>query len=375
VGNHEFDVGLDTLARRIGEANFPFLSANTRWRDTHAVPTDIGLQPFTVVEVNSLRVGIIGLTTTSTPRTTNPVNVTELEFIDYEQAIRQTVPAVRSQGVDMLFVIAHVCMAPVHQLAQSLSDLNIQLIGGGHCNELEAEKVQDTLVLGGGSHLVSYAKAVFHYDVRRKRLNSVDYSVHQNIAGQATPTISAIIENWQEQVASSMSVVIGYNGTELARRDVLLETLFIQSWLLADPTADVAFSNAGGLRDALPAGAISVGTIVGMLPFDNTIFAVYLSGAEIRQVLSQGTRPLVAGLQRQGDDWIEAGSGAPLQDDRRYRVLVNSFMYAGGDNYQGIAQFDPEGFDTGINYRQPFLDWIRRQDSNRLNPLQFDLAR
>ena len=59
----------------------------------------------------------------------------------------------------------------------------------------------------------------------------------------------------------------------------------------------------------------------------------------------------------------------PLHDGKIYRVLVNSFMYAGGDGYDMIADADPDGFDTGINYRQPFQDWLKSRASSVDNPI------
>jgi 2',3'-cyclic-nucleotide 2'-phosphodiesterase (5'-nucleotidase family) len=58
----------------------------------------LGIEPYTIIEANGIQVGIIGLTTTRTPRTTNPVNVAEFEFIEYETALRQIVPEAKAQG-------------------------------------------------------------------------------------------------------------------------------------------------------------------------------------------------------------------------------------------------------------------------------------
>lgn len=184
------------------------------------------------------------------------------------------------------------------------------------------------------------------------------------MAGGADNKVAAIVRHWQQLMHAGMAAVIGFNATKVPRRDVLLEQAFVDSWLHSDTTADVAISNGGGIRAALPAGTITVGTIVGILPFDNTIIATNLTGASLRAVLAQGASPLVAGLVCAGDEWIETASGDALADEKVYRVLVNSSMYAGGDNYQGIAAADPDGFDTGINYRQPFLEWVAAQQSS-----------
>ena len=139
--------------------------------------------------------------------------------------------------------------------------------------------------------------------------------------------------------------------------------------MLADSSADVAITNAGGIRTDLPAGKIDMGTLVSMMPFDNSIIALDLDGRTIRRALETGARPIVGGLHRVGSDWILTRHNEQLDDGQIYRVLVNSFMYAGGDGYDMIAEADPDGFDTGINYRQPFQDWLKSRGSSIDNPL------
>ena len=126
---------------------------------------------------------------------------------------------------------------------------------------------------------------------------------------------------------------------------------------------------AGGLRTSLPAGAITFNDLVNLMPFENNIFAVEIPGRVVRQALESGGRPIVAGLVRRGDDWILTASGEPIQDDTFYRVLLNSFMYDGGDNFQMIRAADPDGFDTGIHYRQPFVERLVEMQTSPQNPL------
>ena len=68
-------------------------------------------------------------------------------------------------------------------------------------------------------------------------------------------------------------------------------------------------------------------------------------------------------MKKPGDEYRES-----WDDGQIYRVLVNSFMYAGGDEYDMIAHANPDGFDTGINYRRPFQDWLKSQESSVDNP-------
>ena len=98
VGNHEFDFGLDVLKTRISEAHFPYVSANLRYQRDNSTPADLGIQPYVVIDVNSLRVGITGLTTYATATSTNPANIKDFTFMDYEAALREIVPQMRAAG-------------------------------------------------------------------------------------------------------------------------------------------------------------------------------------------------------------------------------------------------------------------------------------
>jgi hypothetical protein len=54
--------------------------------------------------------------------------------------------------------------------------------------------------------------------------------------------------------------------------------------------------------------------------------------------------------------------------------LTTDFLYAGGDNYR-IAEFDPEAYNTAINWRQPVIDWILAQESSAEKPLDASIER
>ncbi len=370
VGNHEFDFGLEVIEQRATEADYPYLSANTRWRSNGAVPTDIGILPFTIKTVNDVRFGIIGLTTLDTPTATNPANVAELSFINYEQALRETVPAVRSNDIDVLLVIAHVCINELEPLIRATQDLDIAMMGAGHCNELTARRIGETVLLGGGFHFTSYARARFTYNTASDQLVRTRFNANDYRNSSQDEDIAALIAGWSAQTEEILSEPVAFLAAGVPRRSGVLEQAIVNSWLLADPSADIAITNAGGIRIDLPAGQIDVGTVVSLMPFDNTIIAVEVSGQVIEQALAEGTRPVVGGLRRQGSGWTVARTGEPLSADRSYRVLVNSFMYAGGDNYTMLPEADPNGFDTGINYRQPFQDWLQQQDSSPNQPLR-----
>jgi 2',3'-cyclic-nucleotide 2'-phosphodiesterase (5'-nucleotidase family) len=370
IGNHEFDFGLEGLKVNLANAEFPYLSANIRYKQDGSIPTDLGFKPFAVVLVGDLKAGIIGLTTTSTPFTTNPTNVAELEFIDYEQALRDIVPEVRAAGADIILVPGHICQEELTALANEIKDLKIQMLGGGHCNELFAEKSGDTVLIEGGYHYTSYAYLIFSYDPVSKQILDVQYGTRPNEAGISDPEIASVIDGWADKTDAELKQPIGYLGQEIPRQSQAMEELITETWLLGYPTADIALTNTGGMRDRIPAGIVTLADIVGVMPFNNVLVDVRLTGDQLEQVLRSGiSQPAIGGMHRAGVSWVLNKTGQPLEKNRVYSVLVNDFMYAGGDKYQLLAQFDPDAYNTAIDWRQPVIDWILDQESTQDIPL------
>ncbi|MFT6296018.1 MAG: 2',3'-cyclic-nucleotide 2'-phosphodiesterase (5'-nucleotidase family) [Glaciecola sp.] len=372
IGNHEFDFGLDTLAVRTSQANFPYLSANTAWKESGGYPLELGILPFTVKAVAGLNVAIIGLSTTETATTTMPSVVAPLVFNEYAQALRKVMPSVNQADPDLIIVISHVCMDELRVLAGEVADLNIAMMGAGHCNELVAEKIGDTLVLGGGYHFSSYAKAVIDYDVKSAAVISSSSTIHENSIGLEDNAVADIVDQWKSLSAETLAENLGFSARDWERSGEQLRQAIVNSWLEFDVTADVAITNAGGIRSSISAGEINLGTVVSMLPFNNTIIATQISGRVLRTVLEEGERPVFAGLTKVAGKWVVGRTGKALAQDGLYRVLINSFMYDGGDGFGMVAEFDPNGFDTQANYREPFVQWLRKLNTSPSNPLILD---
>ncbi len=369
VGNHEFDFGLDTLALRASEMAFPLLSANIRYKSGGRTPTDLGIQAYAVLDVSGVSVGVIGLTTTDTPETTLPNVVEPFNFIDYEIALREVTPQVREAGVDMIMVLAHACRYEIDALAMRVTDLNISLIGGGHCNDFFSTQSGETVVLSGGSNMQSFAYAEFLHDSQADKVTILDHGIARNRPLEPAEELSELIDEWRSEADLILDEVIGYAQKSIPQRSNLMETLVIEPWLLAYPNADVALTNIGGIRADIKAGDITIGDIITVLPFENTIIDLEMTGKELRRVIiNKSHRTAVAGLTVIGGNWIFTKSGKLLDPQQSYHVLVNSFMYAGGDGYD-FVNYDPDGYDTNIHYRQPLLDWLRAQSSSESMPI------
>jgi 2',3'-cyclic-nucleotide 2'-phosphodiesterase (5'-nucleotidase family) len=172
---------------------------------------------------------------------------------------------------------------------------------------------------------------------------------------------------WREEADVELEQIIGYTADGIDRRSPEMEVLIPEAWLAGYP-ADVAVTNLGGIRANIPPGEITLGDIIGVMPFNNVLVEVSLTGQQLIRLLERSNLA-TGGVYRDGVNWHLIATDEKIERDEIYAVLVNDFMYAGGDGYDFLAQYDPEGYNTAIDWRQPVIDWIIAQESGPDNPI------
>ena len=163
--------------------------------------------------------------------------------------------------------------------------------------------------------------------------------------------------------------------------------LVAQAFLAMSPRAELAIQNGGGVRGDVPAGDITIGSVYRLLPFANTLINLNMTGAEIRQTLNEavdaavsatgesGAYPYAAGLRFDVDlsrmsgsrvyqiETRVKGSAAwvPLDEQRNYIVVSNSFIAAGKDHYQILGKVSASGRaeNTYLDYADAFVEFVK----------------
>lgn len=363
IGNHEFDFGLDGMRERAAQSEFPFLSANIRDDGTGELAAFA--IPYVIQEVNGIQVGLIGLSSVETPSTTNPKNLTGLSFVNYPEALAAIAPKAKADGAELLLVIGHLCYDERHWLLPTAAELGVAFIGGGHCHSIGAEVVDGVALVESGSYLEGYVRVDIDFDTRADTVLQVEARYRQNSGGTADPEVAAVIAEWRAQTDETLTEVIGYLEKPILNRSNAMINLVTNAWLSAYPAAQIALTNRGGFRQDVPAGEVTLETIIGMLPFDNVLVDVELTGAElIRNLIC--CQPVAAGMTTVGTYTLD--DGTRLDPNSTYHVLVNDFMYTGGDGFKFQEQ-NPDAYNTSIDWRQPVIDWIVSLNTSPDNPL------
>jgi 2',3'-cyclic-nucleotide 2'-phosphodiesterase (5'-nucleotidase family) len=365
VGNHEFDFGVEGLRARSAQAEFPFLAANLLDAGTgeHA---DL-VVPCVVQEVAGVRVGIIGLASRLTPATTMPTYVADFTFDAYADTLRTVAPQARDDGAEILVAITHLCGIDLRALAPTAAELGIAMLGGGHCNERISQTVDGVILVEAGWQLRAYGRVDLLFDPAAGRVVESTVELKGNPPGDGDPEIAVLVDQWQAELDDALLVPIGYTRDGIGRHSNAMHNMVADAWLAAYP-ADIAMCNPGGFRQDIDPGEITLADIVGVLPFENTLVDAELTGEQVVAAYQHGVRrPAVGGMHRAGAKYRV--NGEPLDPDGIYRVLINNFMYAGGDDY-AFAEYDPDAYETGIDWRQPVIAWITSLETTPDDPLE-----
>jgi 2',3'-cyclic-nucleotide 2'-phosphodiesterase (5'-nucleotidase family) len=132
--------------------------------------------------------------------------------------------------------------------------------------------------------------------------------------------------------------------------------------------AQIVLTNTGGVRTSLPAGPITYGKLFEILPFENTIVTMKLTGAQLKRSLAvrltavSGLRVAFDLRKPKGDQLVSVtrDDGSPILDSATYTVAINDFMQAGGDDYTEFAN-GTEAKDTGMRLRDVVSDYVREK--------------
>lgn len=284
--------------------------------------------------------------------------------------------------------------------------------------KLEVQFDSDGIVTGCEGHPMMPIADKFTYDHADGDVRSLDsadaFLVRQQLTSYtevaATLPDSAteyLLSNYNEEVAVLEQEVIGTAAEDLclvripgeSRSSICdpsataelgsdISNIVAKAFLMITPTADVAIQNAGGVRIDVAAGDITFAEAVNVLPFNNTLVTLDLTGEQIKTVLEQalanalrmggstGSYPYASGLRyfvdasqpegaRISNLQINprlSGEWSPVVATETYTVVTNDFIASGQDGYTTFGEaFASGGYtDTFTLYTQAFIDYVKQ---------------
>jgi 2',3'-cyclic-nucleotide 2'-phosphodiesterase (5'-nucleotidase family) len=358
LGNHELDWGQDTLRARLKESPFPWVSANLFDSATgRRVPW---VASHRVVTVGGLRVAVVGYMTRYFKRVIRAEHTSGLEVRAGVAAIRDVLDSVRAQRPDVVILLAHEggscdgrsCRGEIFELAEELGPGGVDLIVSGHSHTRIADDAGSIPVMQARSNGRAVAIADF---VRTPGGGwKVAVQVVPSTPDGVTPdaALTALVEQAHRRSAKQIDRVVARLRAPMKRApgEHALGN-FVADAQRNVTRADVAIMNNGGVRADLAPGPVTFGQLFAVMPFDNRVMVLELTGAQLREVFEAALRngmpaAHVSGVTVRYDPRRPTGErvrevrftdGKRLDDDRRYRLAVNDFMVTGGDGFGMFA--------------------------------------
>jgi len=350
LGNHEFDFGQDILKKRISEASFPVLGANVEGIN--------GLKPYIVMEISGVRIGIIGVVTEDTPVSTHPRNVGGLKFIKADESVKKYEEELQRE-TDILLVLSHIGHAGDRALAEKAKAIDVIVGGHSHTRVLRPVMVGNTIILQAWEH--AKALGVLDITVEDGKIKRFDGRLEEikPVQDEEDKNIMAIVEKYRKNVDAVLNETIGEAGIDLDGENVRTKETnlgdYIADIMKNASGADIAIINGGGIRTSIKKGEIKVKNVYSVLPFDNYIVSIKLTGRRIREALEHGVSavekgegrfPQVSGLTFKYFPLLKSGArtkeiyinGIALDPDNEYTVATNDFLAAGGDGYKAFGE-------------------------------------
>lgn len=398
LGNHEFDNGPDVLADFVEQAKFPVISGNTVIGGAEKLSGRVG--EWTVLESGGEKIGILSVLTTDTAIIASPgPNVSFREEIDY---LKDAVSRIRAEGVGKVLLLSHVGFVRDQQIAAQVEGIGAIIGGHSHTllsNTVEGAPAYATLVQNPAGKVVpivqayAYSKYLGELSLTFDEEGYVAEAAGDTILLDASVAPDAAIEARVAELAGPIErmkatpvaeVAAPIDGSRESCRagECQMGNLVADAMLarVADQGITIAIQNGGGLRASIGEGMATVGDVLTVLPFQNTIATMKLSGADIVASLEAGVSaieegagrfPQVAGLRFSFDktaapnagriksvEVLEGGEWKPIDPTKTYGVVTNNFMRQGGDGYALFKANAIDPYDYGPGLEDALAEYL-----------------
>ncbi len=397
VGNHEFDDGPEGLAKFIEKAEFPVISGNTLAGAN--TPIKGGIQSHVIKELGGEKIGILSVLATDTDETSSPgASVLIIDEISY---LKGAVAELKDQGVNKIILLSHVGLNRDKEIAAAVDGIDV--IVGGHSHTLLSnvkKRAADTYPVrienpSGQSVPIVQAYAYSKYLGELRVTFDDDGNVIRaggephllNASVKADPAFAARVAELNGPIEELKAKVVGESSDQIeGSREVCRAQECAMGNLVADAMLDrvkdqgvqFAIQNGGGLRASIDGGEVTMGEVLTVLPFQNTLATFSVKGSDVVAALENGVSRLedgagrfaqVSGLKYTFDKDAEVGSRVSdvmiadgdgfvaIDADATYLAVTNNYMRNGGDGYSMFSEA-ADAYDFGPGLEQVVADYL-----------------
>ncbi len=381
LGNHEFDNGLDELAKYYKDVKAARLSANYDFKNT---PLKGMFDPYVIKKVGGKKIGFIGLNV-DPESLISKENYVGMGFRDIIATANEAAEYLkREKKCDLVVVVSHIGAVKEnekttdYELARASKDIDI--IIGGHSHTLikpGSEGNYPSVVENADGRPVliaqtgKYGKYLGYIKIdlsALKKITPADYDYQLIEVTDRFPEneldnkVKAFIAPYKEKVDSVNHRVIGSslyslnsddrNGgfanwaADFARWYGRQKIDSINGTNGGSLNVDMGVMNVGGIRQNMPTGDVTEGQILSTFPFANHLVVTAVKGSDIIDALKVAARKGGEGISEnvrvvvddEGNLVRVVIDGDEMNPDKIYNVATIDYVAAGNDDLEGFGR-------------------------------------
>lgn len=419
LGNHEFNYGVPLLRQAVAQAGFPFVAANVR--DARGRPF---VAPLTMVVRGGVRIAIVGGTTPGAMVwDRDNLRAAGLMVSDIVPAVRAGVAEARRQKADVVVALLHSGLdGPASydtvatglpsenvaaRLPREIDGLDVVVFGHSH-REVVDSTVNGALVMQPRHWAASVALGTLTLEKRGGRWAVVGKKGQAvRVAGhRESPEVLAASAASHRATLAWVTAPVGRTSVawhaDSARVADMPVTDLVNEVMRRTTGADLSATAAFSLDAGLDTGAITQATLSRLYPYDNTLRAVRVSGAQLKAFLEHAARyyrsldadgrvpadgivdpavpgfnfDVVAGADYTIDLRQPIGRritrltvrGREVAPTDRFTLALNNYRQGGGGGYAMLAGA-PVVWDKDLDIRQLIIEEV--QKAGTLDPARY----
>lgn len=382
VGNHEFDYGLLNLKMQADSAGLEFVCANLFDSKT-LKPL---FTPFKIKNIGGVKIAVIGVMGKEAWDVVSNKYKEGVLYAD-EFVLLKKICALLSDKVDLIVLLSHSGYQQDIKLAAALPEIGV-IIGSHTHTKMEKPlevytgrpPLNQTIVTQAFENGVYAGRLDFYFDEgnRLKKYDSFYKLIDSSIRVNKKKPLRRHIQYYEDKMKDAVSVKIGESEVEMDNMADMFNSLdtpmgrYMCDALKEISGSDVFFTNTTTFRDRMPAGAITVETLLKIVPFDNSVVVFEMSGAALLKMMDfialnfgknesfqYGGISFTIDIKTRTAREVLVG-GSAVDNNKIYKVATSSYIAQG--NLMGGEMFKEArtNYDTGICLRDMLMEYIKK---------------
>ncbi len=385
LGNHDFDHGAENAIEKAEMVNFPVLCTNFVTTDGE-IPSPI--EPYLFMDIGGVNVAFVGLTTSDTYGLVDPELLEGYIITPELEAVEQALEEVYASGADMVILISHLGHPPDSErytarvfeawengeeyskdFAYNSAELTclvegIDFIVSGHTHvalrEPWVNPLTHTIVVQGYANGTGLGHIRLAIDTETGTIIGYDLPDGEEYVSLLHDRFwpdeeqYELIEGFRDIAEAGMDEVVGEAISEIPRGSAEHPLGRLMSDAIRVATdADVGLLNRGGIRAAIPRGEITPRTIYTAIPFEEDLYTLEVTGAELLAILETGMQGRrrdmeISGFTCNRNQAVEDGpkieealvNGVPLDPEAVYILATTGYLAQGNVGYDIMLEHD-----------------------------------